>query len=168
MPTSKVLSSIEERLAARAESIARFAATGRSFEEWLNWEMLDALHDAGLDARPKPQYKPLTGEALFGDFVVKDTNGESVFVEVAIGTDFTQTKWAAKINRDAAKLARVLSPKMHTLQVLVITSRDLSASRWATFLAAIGWDTGQFHAREILAKDGETRVHLRAWTDYRG
>lgn len=140
MSVTQVLSAIEQRLVARAESIARFATTGRSFEEWLNWEVLDALLDAKLDATPKPQYAPLTGESMFGDVLVNDANGVPVLVEVAICTDSTQAKWSAKINRDAAKLARVLAPSMRTLQLLVVTTGDLSSTSWAPFLSAIGWD----------------------------
>lgn len=168
MLITNLLTPIEGRLVARGDSIARFAATGRSFEEWLNWEVLDALADAGLEVQPKPCYSPLTGESLFGDLIVKDPDGTAVFVEVAICTEFTQSKWAAKINRDAAKLARVLSPTMHTLQLVVIVSQDLSLSSWAPFLMAIGWDEGHIHAREIVPKGGDTRVHFRAWKDYRG
>lgn len=166
LPTH-VFNSAADRIAERFDTLRSFAVTRRSFEEWLNWEIFDALRVAGYQVEPKPHYQPLTGEGLFGDLIVRSaTSDERVLVEVAICTDFTQSKWSAKINRDAAKLARALAPELRTLQLVVVVAEDLTTPSWTRFLAAIGWDDGAFHMRETPAAGGVAGVHVRGWCDY--
>lgn len=166
MSPDAVFQIIVDRLASNAATLGRFAETGRSFEEWVNWELFDAFVSAGISAEPKPRY---ADSRSLGDLLVGRAPEPRILVEVAVCTEATQSKWSLKIVGDTAKLARALSPELHTLQIVVLLAADLEANTWPRFLKAMGWDEATRHRHSSVlstAYDGAGTLNIRGWYDY--
>jgi len=91
----------------KARDITRFASTGYSFEEWLNWELFCALTTREFVCTPKPGYKTHFAEhvsAQLGDIMIRAMDGTTWLVETSLVHGYTQNKWRTKIIEDRAKL----------------------------------------------------------------
>ena len=120
--------------------IARFAATGYSFEEWLNWEAFAACSaNPRWRAQPKPSYCSLglAGCKDFGNLLVADAD-KKVLVEIGLVHDGTGDKWQPKLDRDVQKLARPLAG-IAPLQIIVLVSKSgiEESKSWQRWLAKV-------------------------------
>ena len=108
---SAVFDTIVQRFCEKAPEIAKFANTGYSFEEWLNWEAYAAcVAKPGWSVAPRPAYAKLSQEPCrdFGDLLISEHEpSRQTLVEIALVHDWTNgNKWREKIDWDTKKLAR--------------------------------------------------------------
>jgi hypothetical protein len=143
----KVFRTIVARFQQGVCDISRFAATGYSFGEWLNWEAFAACSaNPRWKVQPKPSYCSLgLAECKdFGDLLVADADNK-VLVEIGLVHDGTGDKWRPKLDRDVQKLARPLAG-IAPLQMIVLVSKSSieeskSWQRWLAKVPCWGRDT---------------------------
>ena len=126
---------LEDHFSPKARDITRFAGTGCSFEEWLNWEQFSAFTALALECSPKPPYKThFTGHASaqLGDIAIWAKDGTTWLVETSLVHAYTQKKWKTKITEDRGKLEGAVGRGIRKVQLIVLCSdveTDLQA-RW--------------------------------------
>ncbi|MFQ5949018.1 MAG: hypothetical protein ACE5KX_09185 [Acidimicrobiia bacterium] len=119
---AEVFDVLAGRLAKRSETIALFAETGSSFQEWCVWEGLSAGRARGWTVRPKPGYAEVgvAGSRDAADLLVFDpASGQRVLLELAIIHDWTTNKWIDELNGDTARLGRPLAGGIVPLQAIL-------------------------------------------------
>jgi len=57
MNIQELLVPIREQIDQSLNKVIGFSKTNYSYEEWINWEIFDALTTAGYECIPKPSYK---------------------------------------------------------------------------------------------------------------
>jgi hypothetical protein len=126
---------LEDHFSPKARDITRFAGTGCSFEEWLNWEQFSAFTALAFECSPKPPYKThFTGHASaqMGDIAIWAKDGTTWLVETSLVHAYTQKKWKTKITEDRGKLEGAVGRGIRKVQLIVLCSdveTDLQA-RW--------------------------------------
>jgi hypothetical protein len=130
-----VFTAVAKHLGGKSEQIETIAATGYSFEEWVNWEAYLACKGvADWVVLPRPGYR---GHGIatsdLGDLYVRSDSRE-LFVEVAVVHDQTGAKWLEKIDWDREKLSRLGSIGRLQLVIGVSTRGPVTGSdvweRW--------------------------------------
>ncbi|MDF0732676.1 hypothetical protein P0Y43_18475 [Pseudomonas entomophila] len=158
---------LREHFASRARTITRFAGTGYSFEEWLNWELFDAFTARGFDCHPKPAYRKVIGFyeiAALADLGVRGENGDYWLVEVALVHGYTLDKWRDKLVRDRSKLEAATGQGVRRLQ-LVFSCSDAEQAldkQWAYWFEAVPFWTQQ-NVQVCLSDGLEGEVHMKLW-----
>jgi len=122
-----VFGAVADRFEERAGEIARFVATGGSFEPWCVWEAAAGLlgRDEGWSVRPQPPYAELgvTGSRDAADLLVFDTSrGIGIVVEIVVIHDWTRNTWLDRLDGDTDKLGKTLSPGLVPLQLVLAAS----------------------------------------------
>lgn len=172
MSPKDVFLAVSARLVARSVDIGRMAATGYSFEEWVNWEAYLACDSvAGWKACPKPGYRhhgcPDTDD--LADLSVETESENSVIVEIAIVHDETGDKWKAKIDHDKDKLSTLPQDRATPLQILVAVSVNESVqvsavwTRWLSQTSLFKERPPTFSAHVPLSTRGQLVVY--GWGD---
>lgn len=116
---------LNDHFESHIRDITRFAGTGYSFEDWLNWEMFSAFVACGFKCFPKPAYKTYfeqNGIKTLGDILVTTEGGDAWLVETALVHKNTQKKWLNKIKDDREKLRRAEGGDINKLQLVVLCS----------------------------------------------
>ncbi|GAA3530326.1 hypothetical protein [Zobellella aerophila] len=111
------------------KKIIEFSKTNYSYEEWINWEIFDALKKANYHCSPKPSYRSLCSKSVgrfHADIYAKSPVGNAEFImEVALVGNATQDKWLKKIERDRFKLSSLTPTNDSLIKVqLVILVAD--------------------------------------------
>lgn len=161
-----VFDAITNRFTTRADEIARFTASGYSFEEWLNWEAFSACASIpNVKVAPKPPYSTLGLRCSQdkGDLLVVSDEC-CVLVEIGLVHDETSSKWRLKLNLDADKLTRRLE-RTSTLRIVVLASIGsiTDSKAWANWLAKVSsWNEPGGEMRIVrLPPNGQMAV--RGW-----
>jgi hypothetical protein len=160
---------LSDHFAPKAKQVTRFAHTGYSFEEWVNWEIFTAFVDRGYQAFPKPAYKRSFNDntsKFLGDLRVCGHDGAEVFLEVATAHPWTQSKWREKILNDRVKLEKWVPKAEKTLKIQIVIScsseqKDLE-NKWLYWYERIGFwaDKGE----TLILDDGGTgEVVIKVW-----
>ncbi|EPA0983459.1 hypothetical protein [Vibrio parahaemolyticus] len=155
-----IIETISERLYQQNQKIIGYSQTGSSYEEWLNWEIFDALKSSGFVVQPKPSYRnygSLDSGRFQADIYAKspDNRTELIF-EVALVGDATQNKWRNKIEKDRSKLSNFIPHHENLLKIqLVILIADYPEllKVWSGWLSKIKFWDG--HSRCTVTKSTE-------------
>ncbi|VVP66068.1 hypothetical protein [Pseudomonas fluorescens] len=116
---------LDDHFQSNARDITRFAGTGYSFEDWLNWEMFSAFTARGLKCFPKPAYKThfaQTGVKTLGDVLVTTEGSNAWLVETSLVHGYTKDKWRTKIIADRDKLLLADGGGVSKVQLVVLCS----------------------------------------------
>ncbi len=160
---------IADRLFERAEAMALFAETRRSFEDWCTWEVLAACRRTGWSVQPMPGYAEIgvAGSRDHGDLLVFDpATGHRAMVELTIIHDWSTNKWVATLDSDTDKLSRAASVGVAGLQVIAAVSLASPIevnSQWTSWLGlSRTWNRPSVLRREArLGPVGQ--VLVRGW-----
>ncbi|RMQ98657.1 hypothetical protein ALP94_03914 [Pseudomonas savastanoi pv. glycinea] len=167
MTLENLVKTLNDHFQPKARDITRYASTGYSFEEWLNWEMFTAFTAVGLKCLPKPAYKTHFSQAdakTLGDLLVGADDSKPWLIETSLVHGYTQDKWRAKISSDREKLLRAEGGEVSKVQVVLMCSDSEQQLReaWAYWFESMPfWGTPDAH---ISFTDGELgEVCLLFW-----
>jgi len=124
----ELLTQIRKQIDSSHEKVISFSKTHYSYEEWINWEIFDALSKSGYECKPKPSYKrhgKSVNERYQADIYGEGLESGSKFImEVALVGISTQSKWRKKIERDREKLSGFVANDkgLKKIQLLVLAA----------------------------------------------
>lgn len=147
-------------VAGNRATLLKFAKTGYSFEEWVNWGLFDALQNDPASCDPKPRYEDGSG---YADLKIS-LGGQCAFVEIGIVHDDTLAKWKEKLEGDRKKLLRVKDETIGVQLILVVTNEPQSIAkqrcRWLTQLSF--WSAPDIVMRKTAIKT-DPHIIVRGW-----
>ncbi len=161
---AEVFHTVAACLVQDAESLIRMAATGYSFEEWVNWNAFLVCHRRwGGNTAPKPGYRyfELADTAEMADLWVQTPHGEKVIVEVGLVHDHTSDKWIEKLAYDRKKLEAARADSLQRLQLVVLVSAKeavVDDEKWEAWLRRALPEPADLN---VHALDGQ--VAVRGW-----